>query len=110
MVSSLLRPQSLSSLGRSAGHRGHLARSLQMLLLADEVRLRHPAPKVGVDVARMREPEGVNVVPRRYGLNRTKARMIQSSREHDMPIDPTTSRRQLGEGHAYLEGDTRFLG
>lgn len=80
-----------------------------MFLRADAIRLGQPRAKVFVDVVDARQSENVDVVARRDGLNAAKARMLETSREHNVPVEPRTPRCYLRERHAHLKCDPGFL-
>lgn len=76
-----------------------------MFLLAYKIRLGQPGVKIGVDVAWMGQPKGVNMIPRRKRLHRTKARVLEPSREHHVSVEPAAPGCDLGERHSDLKGD-----
>ena len=84
-------------------------RVTKVLLSAHSARLTYPVTKFIVDVRLESEPEYVNVVPIRDGLNFTEPRILDASREDEMSINPRLSRCQLGKGYSDLECDSRLF-
>jgi len=83
---------------------------LEMALFADPVGFGHPGAKVVVQVGRAGQPEDMNVIAWRNGLNLPKARMLQSPGENDVPVQPSAARRELRKRHAHLERYPRLFG
>ena len=71
--------------------------------------LPHPFGEVGVNIRFRADSERVQMVPWRERLHQSKARILQPPREHDVAVDPPSTRRHLGEGHADLKRDARFF-
>ena len=82
---------------------------LQVLLSADLVGFGQPRAEVLIDVAQLHEPERVQVIARRERLDAAEARVIETSGQHHVPVQPAAPRRHLREGHPHLEGDPRLL-
>src|SRR5687767_3040614 len=78
-------------------------------LLSHRVRLRHPRPKLGVDVVECLQAKDVDMVARRKRLHRAKTRTLESASEDDVPVEPPLPRRHLSKGHANVEGDSRLF-
>ncbi len=81
-----------------------------MALLANSIRFRQPRGNFGVDLIGVRETKGVQMIPGRKSFDAAKAFIFQSTRQHDVPVDPTLSNDERGEAHAHLKCDSRFLG
>jgi len=80
-----------------------------MPLLADQICFRQPCPEVHVDLAGMAQAKDVHMVAGRDGLDPAKARVLKSSREHDVSVQPLLPRRRSREGHPDLKGDAGLL-
>ena len=80
-----------------------------MPLFSDSICLCEPGTKIIVDVRWLREAKRVDVISRGESLNRPKARMLESPRQNDMPVDPVPSWRNLGKRHSHVECDARLL-
>lgn len=80
-----------------------------MLLIPDPVRLGDPRPKFVIDLIGRRQAKRVQMISRRKRLDAAESRMLETSREDEVAIDPLAARGQLRERHANLEGDPRLL-
>jgi hypothetical protein len=81
-----------------------------MALLADGVGLAHPGRELRVDFRQGRDPERVQVIPRRERLDQPEPGVLEAPGQDNVPVDPAAARRHLREGHADLERDPRLLG
>jgi hypothetical protein len=81
-----------------------------VLLVAHAIRLGQPCPEVRVEIARLRQSEGVQVIARRKCLDSVKARVIETSGKNQVPVEPCAPRCDLRERHPNLEGNPRLLG
>lgn len=68
---------------------------LEVLLGADQVRFGEPRAEVPIDVAHLHESKGVQVIPRRERLDAAKARVIETSGQHHVPVQPAAARVRL---------------
>ena len=68
---------------------------LEMFLGPYQVGFREPREEVPVDVAQLDESKCVQVIPRRERLDAAKARVIETSGQHHVPVQPAAPRRHL---------------
>ena len=81
-----------------------------MPLLADLVGLRQPGRDFVIDLIQVLEPKGVEMISRRKSLDAPETRMLETTRQDDMPVYPIFANDERGETHAHLKGDACFLG
>jgi hypothetical protein len=96
--------------GHIPGNAGGLRSPRQVTLRADGVGLGEPVGDLVVDLGGALDPERVQVVARREGLDAAEARLLASAGEHDVAVDPALPRLQRGEAHPGVERDARLLG
>jgi hypothetical protein len=82
----------------------------EVFLLSYRIRLGQPAAKFGVDVVQGPDAKSVEVIARRKRLHAAKTWTLESSREHDVAIQPCSARRYLRKRHTNMERDARLLG
>ena len=80
-----------------------------MALLANSICFSQPFAKLGVHITWFGQPEGVNMITRRNGLDRAEARMLEPPRQHDMAVEPIRPRCDLGKGHTHLKSNPSLL-
>jgi hypothetical protein len=80
-----------------------------VLLLADTIRFGNPRAKIGVDLTGISKPEGVKMIARRKGLDSAKSRVLETTSEHHVTIQPVLPGRHLRKGHPNLESDSSLL-
>ena len=78
----------------------------EVFLLSDQIRLRQPSTKFGVDIRGLYQSKYMHMVPRRNCLDVAKARMVQSARQYQVPVEPGSPRRQLRKRHSDLKRDS----
>lgn len=76
-----------------------------MALLTDGVRFDQPRVKLRIEIARVGETEGVEVIARRERFNTAEAGRFNAPSQDEMTVEPGTAGSQLCEGHANLKGD-----
>jgi hypothetical protein len=80
-----------------------------MFLLANGIRLPRPISKLPVEILKRFEPERVQMIARREGLDAQEARMLHAPREHEVTDEIALANADRGERHPHLEGDPRLL-
>jgi len=78
-------------------------------LIADCPRFAQKAGERRVYLRRGMQPEVVHVVARRKRLDLRKSRMLRAPCEHQVTVDESSLRRELGKRHASLKSDPRFF-
>src|SRR5262245_26905849 len=82
---------------------------MQVSLLAHRIRLSQPRDESGIDVAAVLEAKRMQMIPRRERLDLPKTSMLQAACNNHVTVEPSLSRRDLGERHADLKGDPCLL-
>ena len=81
-----------------------------MPLLADAVSFLEPGGDFIVDLVRVREAEGVQMIPRRKRFDAAETRVFQATRKDHMAVHPVLSNDESRKTHPNLERDPGFLG
>ncbi|HEY6306664.1 MAG TPA: hypothetical protein VI488_09445 [Candidatus Angelobacter sp.] len=81
-----------------------------MFLFADRICFPEPCAYVIVNLIRTCNPEEMNVVAWRDGIDAPEARMLKAPRQDYVRVQPLPTRGYLGERHSYLESDPGLLG
>jgi len=81
----------------------------EMPLFAHPIRFGEPGFHLGIDLIHALEPEGVQIISRRESLDAAEARIFQTTREHDVPINPVPPDDERGETHSDLKCNPGFL-
>jgi hypothetical protein len=63
-----------------------------------------------IDLVDVLEAEGVEMIPRRKGLEPAKAWVFQAPRKNHMAVHPVSSNDKGRKAHPNLKSDPRFLG
>ena len=63
-----------------------------------------------LDIVGRVEPEGVEMIPRREGLDPREQRVVNAARQHEVTEHPVSPHGELSERHADLERNARFFG
>ena len=80
-----------------------------MALLADLIRFDEPGGDFIVDFVHVLEAEGVKMISRRKGFDPPEARILQTTRQDDVTVDPVLPDRKGRKTHSDLESDPRLL-
>jgi len=80
-----------------------------VFLLSHRIRFGQPSTKFVVDVLQRLETKGVEVIARRKRLDAAEPGTLQATREHDVAIEPRSTRRHLRKRHADVKGDAGLL-
>ena len=80
-----------------------------MALLANGVCFGQPFAKLRVHITGCRQPECVDMISRRNGLNLAEARMLEAPRKHDMTVEPICPWCDLSKRHPHLERNSSLF-
>jgi len=69
----------------------------EVFLLSHRIRLGQPSTKFVVDVLQDLEAKGVEVIARRKRLDAAEPGTLEATREHNVAIEPRSTRRHLGK-------------
>jgi hypothetical protein len=75
-----------------------------------QVGFRQPRAELLIDVARLLESKRVQMVSRRERLDPAKARVVETSGQDHVPVEPVPPRRQLRERHPHLKSNPGLFG
>ena len=81
-----------------------------MTLLPNAVGLGQPGGDFVINIINAPEPKRVEMISRRKGFDAPEARILEATREHDVPVHPISPNNERGETHAHLKGNPRFFG
>jgi hypothetical protein len=77
----------------------------EMALLAYSVRFGEPGGDFVIDLLDPLETKGVQMISRRESFDAAKTRVLQTSRKHNVAVDPILPDDEGSETHADLESD-----
>ena len=73
------------------------------------IRFSKPGAEFRINLGRRFQPEVVDVIPGRNGVDAPEARVWQPAGQDDMAVEPALSRCDLCKRHPHLKGNARFL-
>jgi hypothetical protein len=80
-----------------------------MPLLADLIGFSEPGGDFGVNLRDTLETERVKMISRREGFDATEARVRQTVRQNNVPVDPVSTNDESREAHPNLKCDSRLF-